>query len=200
MCERYVHNRKHNQDGIIKTSFNKQEIEYLLKNAAADTDQVSFNIPKKHFRKSGRADEHIEFEGFKLKLRFPNNLVSLKDGRILVCYEFGQNSEGIHLTGNCVSSVCDAYKGSSSVGFFMNRSSSRNLRETDLCLNVESVRIYAAEVKAKVVPLPRVPDSFDLTSFMQVIDGTNPNLDHKRVFENFDIRVWRDWYFVEMLA
>jgi hypothetical protein len=102
------------------------------------------------------------------------------------------------MTGRSVISISDVYRGSSSVGFVVTREA-RNSNENDSCLHPQTVRVYAREVKAKVVPFPRLSRDFDIASFMQPIDGTNPQVDHAHIFQKFNLDCWRNWYFVGML-
>jgi hypothetical protein len=158
-----VFHRKHDPKTlkVVSTTFTKQDLEYLLKNALPSTEEVPFNTPKKHHQKSKACRiEHVEFEKFQVRLKFPQNIVRLRDGSVLFCDEFESDSSGtnIALIGRLVKSKgCEVFPGSLAVGCTLMKSEDG---DSSCCLSGEKTTIPACQVASKCSMFPAISSDF----------------------------------------
>lgn len=128
---------------ICSSSVTENDIEYLLQNSYDRwTNEIPPNTPKALRKMRGRKQDsmlELEFEGFKVRNKFPQNILLMQDGSIVLCKSFHQRrSEDTYqrefdIHGHRmlnVSSVYDNEDGKSEdVGFFSVKNVSR-VRET----------------------------------------------------------------------
>lgn len=135
-------------------------MDYLLKNALLNTEEIPFNVPKKHHRKSKTCRiEHVEFEKFRIRRTFPQNTVKLRNGKVLFCDDFKSDGSGtgITLIGRLIDcEIREVFPGSLEVGCGL----IVNAEGAISCLCESTVSVPASEVRAKCSLFPAIPSDF----------------------------------------
>jgi hypothetical protein len=146
---------------VVHSTFSQEEVEYLLKDALPNTEEIPYNTPKKLHRRSRVCRvEHVEFEKFRIRLTFPQNTVKLRDGRVLFCDKFDLDNSGIQLIGRFVEpEIREAFPGSLEVGCGLVEMG----EGTTPCLSTERMSVNASEVRSKCSLFPAVPVDFVLS-------------------------------------